>query len=98
MADDPDVNCVVRRRTANRSILKNLLNQGRYIISNTDGKKKACYDLESLISVIESKFQMTKEQDLEIVDLIQEDLIEADTTRASEFKLEVEKGKHINNF
>ena len=60
---------------------------------------KACNDLESLISVIENKFQITKEQDLEIVDLIHEDLIEADTTRAAEFELEVEKGKRIiNNF
>ena len=46
-----------------------------------------------MISVIENKFQITKEQDLEIVDLIDEDLIEADTTRAAEFELEVEKGK-----
>ena len=60
---------------------------------------KACNDLESLISVIENKFQITKEQDLEIVDLIHEDLIEADTTRAAEFELKVEKGKRIiNNF
>ena len=98
MADDPDVNRVVRKRTANRSVLKNLLNQGRDIISNTEDRKKTCNDLESLISVIENKFQITKEQDLEIVDLIHEDLIEADTTRAAEFELEVEKGKHINNF
>ena len=76
-----------------------MLNQGRDIISNTGVKKKACNDLESLISVIENKFQITKEQDLEIVDLIHEDLIEADTTRAAEFELEVEKGKRIiNNF
>ena len=75
-----------------------MLNQGRYIIRNTGDEKKACNDLESLISVIENKFQITKEQDLEIVDLIHEDLIEADTTRAAEFELEVEKGKHINNF
>ena len=79
--------------------MKNLLNQGRDIISNTGDKKKACNDLESLISVIENKFQITKEQDLEIVDLIHEDLIEADTTRAAEFELKVEKGKRIiNNF
>ena len=79
--------------------MKNLLNQGRDIISNTGDKKKARNDLESLISVIENKFQITKEQDLEIVDLIHEDLIEADTTRAAEFELEVEKGKRIiNNF
>ena len=97
MADDPDVNRVVRKRTANRSVLKNLLNQGRDIISNTEDKNKACNDLESLISVIENKFQITKEQDLEIVDLIHEDLIEADTTRAAEFELEVEKGKRIIN-
>ena len=70
MADDPDVNRVVRKRTANRSVLKNLLNQGRDIISNTGDKKKTCNDLESLISVIENKFQITKEQELEIVDLI----------------------------
>ena len=99
MADDPDVNSVVRKRTANRSVLKNLLNQGRDIISNTGDKKKARNDLESLISVIENKFQITKKQDLEIVDLIHEDLIEADTTRAAEFELKVEKGKRIiNNF
>ena len=99
MADDPDVNPVVRKRTANRSVLKNLLNQGRDIVSNTGDKKKARNDLESLISVIENKFQITKEQDLEIVDLIHEDLIEADTTRAAEFELKVEKGKRIiNNF
>ena len=97
MADDPDVNRVVRKRTANRSVLKNLLNQGRDIISNTEDKNKACNDLESLISVIENKFQITKEQDLEIVDLIHEDLIQADTTRAAEFELEVEKGKSIIN-
>ena len=79
--------------------MKNLLNQGRGIISNIEHKKKACNNLESLISVIENKFQITKEQDLEIVDLIHEDLIEADTTRAAEFELEVEKGKRIiNNF
>ena len=89
MADDPDVNRVVQKRTANRTVLKNLLNQGRDIISNTGDKKKARNDLESLISVIENKFQITKEQDLEIVDLIHEDLIEADTTRAAEFELEV---------
>ena len=35
MADDLDVNRAVRKRTANRSVLKNLLNQGRDIISNT---------------------------------------------------------------
>ena len=76
-----------------------MLNQGRDIISNTGDKKKARNDLESLISVIENKFQITKEQDLEIVDLIHEDLIEADTTRAAEFELKVEKGKRIiNNF
>ena len=99
MADDPDVNRVVRKRTANRSVLKNLLNQGRDIISNTEDKKKACNDLESLISVIENKFQVTKEQDLEIVNLIHEDLIEADIIRAAEFELEVQKGKRIiNNF
>ena len=52
-----------------------------------------------MISVIENKFQIAKEQDLEIVDLIHEDLIEVDTTRAAEFELEVEKGKRIiNNF
>ena len=85
MADDPDVNRVVRKRTANRSVLKNLLNQGRGIISNTEDKKKPCHNLESLISVIENKFQITKEKDLEVVDLIHEDLIEADTTRAAEF-------------
>ena len=89
MADDPDVNRVVQKRTANRTVLKNLLNQGRDIISNTGDKKKARNDLESLISVIENKFQITKEQDLEIVDLIHEDLIEADTTRAAEFEIEV---------
>ena len=91
MADDPDVNRVVRKRTANRSVLKNLLNQGRDIISNTGDKKKARNDLESLISVIENKFQITKEQDLEIVDLIYENLKEADTTRAAEFEPEVKK-------
>ena len=52
-----------------------------------------------MINVIENKFQIIKEQDLEIVDLIHEDLIETDTTRAAEFELEVEKGKRIiNNF
>ena len=52
-----------------------------------------------MISVIENKFQIAKEQDLEIVDLIHEDLIEVDTTRAAEFELEVEKSKRIiNNF
>ena len=91
MADDPDVNRVVQKRTANRTVLKNLLNQGRDIISNTGDKKKARNDLESLISVIENKFQITKEQDLEIVDLIYENLKEADTTRAAEFELEVKK-------
>ena len=50
-----------------------------------------------MISVIENKFQIAKEQDLEIVDLIHEDLIEVDTTRAAEFELEVEKGKRIIN-
>ena len=35
MADDLDVNRAVQKRTANRSVLKNLLNQGRDIISNT---------------------------------------------------------------
>ena len=35
MADDLDVNRAVRKRTANRSVSKNLLNQGRDIISNT---------------------------------------------------------------
>ena len=64
MADDPDVNCVVPKRTANRSVLKNLLNQGRDIISNTKDKKEACNNLESLISAIENKFQITKEQGL----------------------------------
>ena len=97
MKDDPDVNRVVQKRTANRSILKNLLNQGRDIISNTENKRKACDDLESLISVIENKFQITKEQDLDIVDLIHEDLIEGDTTRAAEFEVQVEKGKRIIN-
>ena len=82
MADDPNVNRFVRRRTANRSVLKKLLNQGRDIISNREDKKKTCNDLESLISVTE-KFQITKEQNLEIIDLIHEDLIEADTTRAA---------------
>ena len=72
-----------------------MLNQGRYIIRNTGDEKKACNDLESLISVIENKFQITKEQDLEIAYLIHEDLIEADTTTAAEFDLEVEKGKCI---
>ena len=99
MADDPDVNRVVWKRTANWSVLKNLLNQRRNIISNTEDKNKSCNDLESLISVIENKFQVTKEQDLEIVNLIHEDLIEADITRAAEFELEVQKGKRIvNNF
>ena len=97
MTDDPDVNRVVQKRTANRSILKNLLNQGRDIISNTENKRKACDDLESLISVIDNKFQITKEQDLDIVDLIHEDLIEGDTTRAAEFEVQVEKGKRIIN-
>ena len=91
MADDPDVNRVVRKRTANRSVLKNLLNQGRDIISNTEDKNKACNDLESLICVIENKFQITKEQDLEIVDLIHEDLIEADTTREQNLSLKLKK-------
>ena len=97
MTDHPDVNRVVQKRTANRSILKNLLNQGRDIISNTENKRKACDDLESLISVIDNKFQITKEQDLDIVDLIHEDLIEGDTTRAAEFEVQVEKGKRIIN-
>ena len=97
MADDPDVNRVVWKRTADRSVLKNLLNQGRDIIINTEDKKEASNDLESLISVIENKFQITKEQDLEIVDLIHEDLIDGDTTRAAEFEIESEKGKRIIN-
>ena len=91
MADDPDVNRVVRKRTANWSVFKNLLNQGRDIISNTEDKNKACNDLESLISVIENKFQITKEQDLQIVDLIHEDLIEADTTREQNLSLKLKK-------
>ena len=68
-----------------------MLNQGRDIISNTEDKNKACNDLESLISVIENKFQITKEQDLQIVDLIHEDLIEADTTREQNLSLKLKK-------
>ena len=99
MADDPDVNRVVRKRTAKRSVSKNLLNQERDIISNAEDKKKTCNDLELLISVIENKLQITKEEDLKIVDLINDDLIEADTTTAVEFELEIEKRKRIiNNF
>ena len=99
MADDPDVNRVVRKRTAKRNVSKNLLNQERDIISNAEDKKKTCNDLELLISVIENKLQITKEEDLKIVDLINEDLIEADTTTAVEFELEIEKRKRIiNNF
>lgn len=46
-----------------------MLNYRRDIISNTGDKKEACNNQESLISVIENKFQITKEGDLEIVDL-----------------------------
>ena len=60
MADDPDVNRVVRKRTANRSVLKNLLNQGRDIISNTGDKKKARNDLESVLLRINSKLPRNK--------------------------------------
>ena len=56
---------------------------------------EACNDLESLISVIEEKFQITKEQDLEIVEFIHVDCIKADTTGVAEFEFEVEKGKCI---
>lgn len=48
-----------------------------------------------MISVIENKFQISKEQDLEVVDHVQNNLIEADTTRTAEFELEVDKGKPI---
>ena len=40
MADDPDVNRVVRKRTANRSVLKSMFNQGRDIISIQEIKRK----------------------------------------------------------
>ena len=46
MANDPNVNRVVRKRTANRSVLENLLNQGRDLISNTEDKKEVCNDLK----------------------------------------------------
>ena len=70
----------------------NLLNYRRDIISisNTEDEKEACNNYESLISVIENKFQITKERDLEIVDLIHKNLREADTSRAVELELEVE--------
>lgn len=49
--------------------------------------------------ISDNKFQMTMEQDLKNVDIIHEDLIEADNTRAAEVEIKVEKGKHIiNNF
>lgn len=70
--------------------MENILNYRRDIISNTGDKKEACNNQESLISVIENKFQITKEGDLEIVDLIHKNLREADTSRAVELELEVE--------
>ena len=75
--------------------MKNLSNQGTDIFSNTADTMEACNDLESLISVIEEKFQITKEQDLEIVEFIRVDCIKADTTGVAEFEFEVEKGKCI---
>ena len=51
------------------------------------------------LMISDNKFQMTMEQDLKNVDIIHEDLIEADNTRAAEVEIKVEKGKHIiNNF
>ena len=99
MEDEASVNRLIRKRTANRTVLKNLLNQGHGIVNNVEDKKEACNVLESLINVIENKFQIIKNQDLEIIDVIHEDLIEQDTARATEFELDVEKGKRvINNF
>ena len=96
MTDDTDVNRAVRKRTANQSILKNLLNKEEISLAI---QKKACNDLESLISVTENKFQIINEHDLEIFVFVYEDLIEAEITRAAEFKLEHENSKHImNNF
>ena len=76
MEDEASVNRLIRKRTANRTVLKNLLNQGHGIVNNVEDKKGACNALESLINVIENKFQIIKNQDLEIIDVIHEDLIE----------------------
>ena len=104
MADDPDVNRFVRKRTANRSVLKKLLNQGRDVISNTEDKKKACNDLESFISVIENKFlnyQGTRFRDCRPYSWRSHRSRYHKSSRiwAAEFELEIEKGKCIiNNF
>ena len=86
---------LIKKRKANRTVLKNLVNQGHDIVSNLEDKKEACNALESLINVIENKFQIIKNQDLEIIEVIHEDLIEKDTTEATEFELDIEKGKRI---
>lgn len=40
MEDEASVNRLIRKRTANRTVLKNLLNQGHGIVNNVEDKKE----------------------------------------------------------
>ena len=57
MEDEASVNRLIRKRTANGTVLKNLLNQGHGIVNNVEDKKEACNALESLTNYKKSRFR-----------------------------------------
>ena len=78
-----------RKRTANRKVLLDLLKQAKDITTEEDFTDDLKHSLEAIMKNVNEKEKLVKTLDEELVNIINEEDMDDDTEKATEFEIQV---------